>query len=483
MIQKSKITLILCLSIISGVLTGPNFFSIPTSITHISIVLIIISYLSQNKLIYFYIFILGIIIGSHRINTFINNYSTNNIQSIIQPQQTITGQITTIPLLKNNQQYIKISPPQNHRGQLQIITNPFPKYEFGQTIKMSGQMQTPSNFTDEFSYTGYLAKDDIYLLSYYPQITLISNPQPNFHYYIFQLRNSIIKQCQKLYSPDISGLLTGLLVGDKNTMPPSIYEKFRTVGLTHIIVVSGFNLTIFATLFIKFLRGKIKRIYTLILTLVSIITFTILTGAEASIVRALIMTSILVSAPFLGRKNHPTLAILLAAVIMILINPLVLWYDAGFHLSFLATLGLSYFQEPINQIFKIFPIPDFIKSTISETTAAQITTTPYIMTNFNQLAIYTPITNLLVLPLIPLTMLLGFVIMLLQSIIPEQIIQILSLPGTLLLKYIIQIANIFSQLPHHTIPIEITHQYLHIIYLVLVIIAWLYHKHVRKQTN
>ena len=197
--------------------------------------------------------------------------------------------------------------------------------------------------------------------------------------------------------------------------------------------------------------------------------FTLLTGAESSIVRAFFMSIILITAPFLSRKNNPTIAILLAACIMIFINPLILWYDAGFHLSFLATLGLIHISPIISPIIKkIIPLPDSIQSTLSETLSAMIPTTPYIAASFHQISLIALISNILVLPLIPITMATGS-ISIIFSLIP-QISGPINIITNTLLSYIILIGQKLSQIPYSSIDIEIPKTWLFFFYLIIYII-------------
>jgi len=489
MIKKSLVTTIISISFIIGILTGLNL----PPFNLLSILLLfsatILFYFSNSKLIYYSVTILGITIGSIIIQHNISNIQNYNLLKYDQ-KYTITGTITYPPEIRNNKQQIILSKIQDndnqqYNGNLLIFASPFPPLNYHDQIQIKAKISKPENFTEDFSYIGYLSLRNIYYTAYYPKINLLSPPKVGgvpegrggisiFFQYLYKFRDFILNQINHALPYPQSGLLAGLLLGYKNALPPDLYEQFRVAGLTHIIVVSGFNLTIFATLFLKNLRGYIPRLLLLLLTIVSILIFTLLTGAESSIVRAFFMSIILISAPFLSRKNNPTIAILLAACIMIFINPLILWYDAGFHLSFLATFGLVYISPIISNIKFLKIFPDYISSTLSETLSAMIPTTPYIATSFHQISLVALLSNILVLPLIPITMAFGAMSILL-SFVP-QISSPINLITSSLLSYIILIGQKLSQIPYSSININISKTTLFITSIIIILTIYIISK-------
>lgn len=503
-ISKSLLTTLLCLSFIIGIYLGPNL----TPFAFYSILIIIsasiIFYIRKSKLTYFTTIILGILIGSITINHTI--FKIQNYQLLkYDTTQTITGDILYPPEIKNNKQQIvltnlKDEKHNNYDGNLLVFASPFPPYQYTNQIQVKAKIKKPENFSADFSYIGYLSLKNIHYTAYYPRIILqsenkytspisqiteenitsvnTSNSLPKsggkiegrggitiFFKYLYQFRDLILDQINRTLPYPQSGLLAGLLLGYKNALPQNLYDQFRIAGLTHIIVVSGFNLSVFATLLLKNIRGQLPRLFLLILTLLIILIFTLLTGAESSIVRAFFMSCILLTAPFLSRRNHPTIAILLAACIMIYLNPFILWYDAGFHLSFLATFGLIYISPILSPVFQKLFLPSFIQSTLAETLSAMIPTTPYIAASFHQISLIALISNILVLPIIPFTMGIGAINILLSAI--PQISTPINLITNTLLSYIILIGEKLSQIPYSSIPIEIPKQWLIFFYILI----------------
>jgi len=138
-----------------------------------------------------------------------------------------------------------------------------------------------------------------------------------------------------------------------------------------------------------------------------IIIFVLMTGAPSSAVRAGIMGSLVIWAMKEGRLANSTNAIILAAAVMLLINPLLLRYDAGFQLSFLATIGIVWLYPLFEKIFQKGSVNIF-KETILMTMAAQIFVLPILLNSFEKLSLVSPLANLLILPAIPYMMGLGF---------------------------------------------------------------------------
>jgi len=218
-----------------------------------------------------------------------------------------------------------------------------------------------------------------------------------------------------------------------------------------------------------------KRIFYTSLALV--VLFVIMTGASPSIVRASIMTMLIFAAPLLGRKAKPINILIFTAAIMILFNPLILRYDLGFILSFGSLLGLIYLAPILSQAIKekkyIKKIPENLKSAFSETISAQLFVLPIILHNFSRVSLIAPITNLLILPIIPLTMLLGFIAALFGIIwLPLGVF--LAFPAYVFLYYLVWIIENFSKIPLSSIEIKSGNPIL-IIFLYLLIALLVYY--------
>jgi len=481
-ISKSWLSTIFGLSFITGAFLSLRLSFLPIGSIIWLLVPFGIFYSLRSPITHIIACFIGLIIGSfvcHQYFLQIQNYRPLPINRSI----TISGTIIDPPEIKNNHQQIVIGElfdEENQKcdGHILVYTSPFPSYFYHQTIQLTTSLSKPENFTDDFSYTGYLALRQIFYLSYSPQIKIIPTSSPHLLPRMLTLIYSFKNTLQNLINNSIpfpaAGLLAGLLLGVKNALPNNIYQDFRQAGLTHIIVVSGFNLTIFATLFLTFFRGYIHRFLLLTFTIICITAFTILTGAESSILRALFMTIIMIGAPFLGRRSHSGLSIILAACIMIALNPFILWYDAGFHLSFLATIGIVYFSPIISPLVDRLHLPHVISDTLGESLAAMIPTMPYIAHSFHQISLVAIFSNIIILPFIPIIMLLGFISITLSAI-HSVLALIPNIVTTFCLNLVIHLATFFARLPFSAISISFSNNRMIIVYIILTILVCIIH--------
>jgi len=274
--------------------------------------------------------------------------------------------------------------------------------------------------------------------------------------------------------------MLGLLIGVKKSLPQWLLDIFQITGITHIIAISGYNISILARITEKTL-GRVGRKYIFWGVLALVIAFVILTGAQASIVRAGIMGGLLVFSGFVGRKTQVTNALIFAGTIMIALNPLILKHDIGFQLSFLATLGLVYitpvFEKPFTKL------PDIIKDSLTATLAAQVFVLPIIISNFGTLSLISPLANVLILPFIPIAMLFGFLAGT-GGIIFLPLGQIVGFFGFIILEIIIWIATTLSKIPYAAVEIKFDNWWiLSGYYLLVFTLLWIFRKKLYFEKN
>ena len=211
----------------------------------------------------------------------------------------------------------------------------------------------------------------------------------------------------KIYPEPHASFLAGLLTGSRRGIPDHLLKSFNIVGLTHIIAISGYNITIVMTLITGLLFWLPLR-WRLVPSIVAIVLFTLFVGASASVVRAAITGTLGLIAIQTGRQRDMRLAILWTAFAMLLWNPKYLWYDASFQLSFLAVIGLNELSPLLETFLKRIPHILGIHESLQATLAAQLAAMPWIALLFHRLSLVSPIANILVAPLVPLAMLFGF---------------------------------------------------------------------------
>ncbi|MDD3793250.1 MAG: ComEC/Rec2 family competence protein [Candidatus Gracilibacteria bacterium] len=322
----------------------------------------------------------------------------------------------------------------------------------GDLLKYKSNIVKIENFNG-FNYKNYMLSKDIYFKNIVYNYEIIGKNKRNFLLKkIESLKKEMINRIKILYTENEALFLSGILLGARENIPKNLSDNFNNSGLTHIIAVSGFNITIiiiFMGLMVKYLPNYLK----VIIMTISIILFTLLVGYSAPVIRAAIMGIIGYLVINSGRKGDILSILIITLIIMVSFSPLSINYDVSLHLSFLAVLGIIYSQKFFENIFDFIPNLFEIRNAISLTFAAMIFTIPIMVFNFGQLSIISPISNILVMWTIPLAMLFGFL-----SIIFYQINYIFSIIigyfAWILLKWDIFVVNTFGQYKYSTLNFD-----------------------------
>ena len=299
-----------------------------------------------------------------------------------------------------------------------------------------------------------------------------------------KLRNVIYQNL----SPPQSSILAAMILGDKRQISDEWKEKLNFAGVRHLTAISGMHVAILTVILMSFLSGlgfwRQQAFYS---TVILITLFIIMTGLQPSAIRAAVMGGIFLFARYLGRKNYSFRAIVFAAVLMLAYNPLLLRMDVGFQLSFLAMLGIIYllpvFQQLLYKIsyffkskknkFVSFAVADNwgMKNVLAMTLSAQVFTLPILIYNFGYFSTVAPLTNLIIVPLLPFIMGLGLIFVLLGAIW-SFLGWIFSWPVWLLLTYLVKTVDWLSSFSFSAYMIEISWAWLLISYLILILIIW-----------
>ncbi|MFZ3031672.1 MAG: ComEC/Rec2 family competence protein [Candidatus Moraniibacteriota bacterium] len=290
----------------------------------------------------------------------------------------------------------------------------------GTRLSFACRLERPKNFTPEFDYQMFLAKDGIGYTCVKAERTerLAADWQGRARAFLYMPKHLIEGALSQILTEPEAGLAKGLLLGGDNYLPRALKDDFTRVGLSHMIAVSGYNIMLIAEmlLFLGLACGLWRR-QAVWAALIGIIFFIIMIGMPASAARAGTMASIVFIALQTGRLARPVNALLFACAVMLLLNPLLLRYDLGFQLSFLATLGIlwvvPYYERfaPRNNILKKFG------EVVVMTVAVELFVLPIILFSFHTFSLLIIIGNFLVL-LVPFVMVTAFVGALLFLIFP-----------------------------------------------------------------
>lgn len=275
------------------------------------------------------------------------------------------------------------------------------------------------------------------------------------------VNNNIIDTLRRQFAASVlssvpepqASLGLGFLVGLKSGLPDDLNDQLKILGLTHIVVASGYNLTILVRLARRFFEKRSKY-QTAIVSLGLMAGFVAVTGFSPSMSRAALVTGLALWAWYYGRRIQPVVLLLFAASITVALNPLFLWSDVGWWLSFLAFAGVLLLAPLLQRRLFGEAKPKLLGQIVLETISAQLLTLPLLLFVFGDFSVLALIANVLVVPLVPLAMLLTFAggVVGLMSPIAGAVV---SLPAAWLLGFITEVVRLMSQVPWASVPLPI----------------------------
>ena len=332
-----------------------------------------------------------------------------------------------------------------------VTADSYSEVSYGDEVTIKGKLKTPEEFTTElgrtFNYPAYLLVRGVEYQISFAQVEVISEDQGFVVLEVlFSIKQTFLNSIESVLQEPYAGLGEGLLLGVKQGLGEDLEAVFRTSGIIHIVVLSGYNVMLVVTFILFLLSFFLARRSRITVGLVAVIVFALLVGLSATVVRASIMASLLLVADFLGRRYDLKRALLFAATAMVFFNPYLLMYDVGFQLSFMATLGLILvaptFESFISDGFAKLSLKDFFVSTI----ATQVAVLPLLVYHIGEVSLVAVVVNVLVLPVVPLAMLLTFFSGL-AAIAFTPLALPISFLAYMTLRYIIEVATFFASLP------------------------------------
>lgn len=379
------------------------------------------------------------------------------------------------------------------QGVVQVQTYRFPTIKYGSQLRVTGVLETPPE-GETFSYRTYLARQGVHSLMSLPNVTVTAENAGNPLYQaIFAFKSRAQATIAQLIPEPQAALLTGILLGNDNGLPPELDEAFRITGMTHIIAISGFNIAILVAILVRLAEPFFSRRGAVVFALVGISLYTVLVGADASVVRAAVMGGIyLIANRWLGRPNFAFASLFLAGFVMTVIRPFTLW-DVGFQLSFAATLSLMLYADPLTQWVRrglqrilarewVEQVMGVLSEVVILTVAAQILTLPLIVGYFEQLSLISLLANALILPVQPAVMVWGGLATLVGLVFPAAG-QLLGWVAWLFLAYTTGMVRLFAAVPGAAVPLTISTAGVIAIYAVIAALTWLSQQPDEKRTR
>jgi competence protein ComEC len=368
----------------------------------------------------------------------------------------VTGVVINAPDVRLNNQRITVR-PENQETNILVVLPKEVDVAYGDKVIVRGELETPENFMTssgkEFNYERYLANQDIYYIIKDADVEVLSQGHgSSIKSALFKFRQAFMKNIGRVISPPKSDLSDGLILGARGGFDQKTRDEFIATGTIHIIALSGYNVTIVAEGVMKIIGLALAGIVSIIIGIFVVILFVIMAGASATAVRAGIMAVILLFARMTGRTYDAGRGLVIAGLIMIAYDSRVIT-DISFQLSFIATAGVLFVTPKTIKWVKFLPMRFGFRELVATTIAATISVLPLLLYATGILSIVSLPANILILPLIPLTMFASFLVGVFGFISP-----VLSIPfayiADLLLSYILSIIHFFASLPFASVTIK-----------------------------
>jgi competence protein ComEC len=367
----------------------------------------------------------------------------------------------------------------------------YPEYNYGDFISLTGKLEAPL-FLDDFNYPRYLATKHIYFIAYYPKVEkIVGNLSflENLYADLLDFKRHCLKLINKgLLEPQAS-LANALILGYKEALFLEDKIIFRSLGISHLIVISGLHVTILtAILLFLFFYFNLSRHQALLATLLFLIFYLILIGPAAAATRASLMLGCVLIAYYYQRLPLSSRILFLVFNILLIFKPITIFSDIGFQLSFLAVLGILYIY-PLSFLFfkKVRQSKKFLSrcfiflfSAFSLTMSCQLAVLPILIINFKEVAPISLLVNPLVAWLLPFILGALFIGLIFSLLFPSLTV-LCFFPANLLLTFFIRLINIFSFYIKDTVKInQFNHFSAFIYYIILLLVVYFVKKYFKK---
>jgi|CZKP01.1.fsa_nt_gi competence protein ComEC len=217
---------------------------------------------------------------------------------------------------------------------------------------------------------------------------------------LFQVRKSIAEKLSRYHDYVAASLMKGLLLADRSEMNDETKTEFVNAGVVHVLAVSGLNVE-YVLLLCIILLGRLNIYPKSFVTILFLILFILITGMQASVFRAVLMSTTVIIAYITTRSTNVINSIAISALILLTFFPFYL-YDPGFQLSYAAVFSMaviypSFYKGIVkikSKIMKVFA------QLIALSLSAQIGTIPFTLYYFGKLSLTSLVANLIVIPFI-----------------------------------------------------------------------------------
>ncbi len=362
----------------------------------------------------------------------------------VEEVQAVRGIVTAAPIQRQRSQQVTVGATavetargrQPVEGRVMVWARPYPALHVGDNVTLVGAPERPAAALPA-GYAAYLERNGVQAVMSFPRV-YVRRPgaaPDGWQARMSRLRLHLRRVIDAHLPEPHAALAAGILLGQRADIPRGLNEQMHLTGTSHIIAISGANLTIIAGLLSLVIRrsgralvrltGRLGSTPTLPLTwqatviallaLSAIWAYAWLVGWGASVVRATVMSSLVLAAPTVQHRSFAPTSLTWAAVAMVAVRPTTLW-DVGFQLSVLATAGILFLAPAIQT--RLHRLPGWLGEPLALTLAAQIAVLPVLMVTFGRVSLISPVPNVILAPLFAPIMVSGLALLALGGLAP-----------------------------------------------------------------
>jgi len=413
------ITLFFILGIIIGRYLTLPFLPLYLGLAVLFVLASILYLKKKEKWTGYSLFLITLLIGIVYFYYIYYPHSSNHIAAYASSQEKVTviGKVISRPQLKERRIRFTIEAKKIIENEQEKITQgkiwvvsyfPLENYHYGDTVRLEGRLRLPEEAREKgaFDWQRYLSYQGIWVELATGMVTVVKKGGGNpLIKWAYKSRNWMVRVIEHTLPEPHSSVLKGIMLGDKDSLPPRVQESFLRIGTGHILVVSGLHVgLILLLLLILFRVLALPSRLAFFIAMPILCYYALLAGLRPPVIRATLMVIIGLVSLTIGRDT-PLLAILsLTCLIILLLNPLAL-FSASFQFSFLAVAGIVYFTPYLE--IKLKRLPSWLKRPLAISLSAQLFMLPLLAFYFNRLPLIGVIANLIIAPLITIVLALG----------------------------------------------------------------------------
>ena len=350
----------------------------------------------------FLLMIFCLFLGMLRFSFFENNITEDQLHNHYGEVLNLQGKVILSEQKPQSERLIL----ETDLGRTLVIKKIYPQYKYGDVLAVHGELVEPENYGN-FDVKKYLAKDRVYSQMLFPEIQKMHESN-NVFILLLSIKDQFEQSLKNILPEPHASLADGMLLGNEGVLDENLKEAFQKTSTIHILVLSGYNITVVGTFIMAGLSFLLPPAGAWAGSILGILAFTLMTGAEPAAIRAAIMAIIGLLALRAGRLRFTMLALFWAAFFMLLWNPMYLRFDRSFQLSFLAALGLILFAGFFQRVLSFLPKFLGLRESAASSFAAQIFVFPLLISWGNQISFLSPLANILIVGVVPIIMFFSF---------------------------------------------------------------------------